>query len=154
MSFIVKLLNSIYLYYLTCMFYSIVSTYKRICYVSYQGFSYWLIIFNNKLFSLFIEKLKSDEIDKEIRDKCPKFNEVNYGASTSGINTTADTNPEAHQEASTSSNKKQKTKSTQNQTKFNDNINRIPLTPEQIALEQILWVNKMYAVQMAEYWQS
>lgn len=100
------------------------------------------------------EKPKSDEMDKEIRDKCPKFNEVNYGASTSGINTSADTNPEAHQEASTSSNKKQKTKSTQNQTKFNDNINRIPLTPEQIALEQILWVNKMYAVQMAEYWQS
>jgi len=82
------------------------------------------------------------------------LNEVNYGASTSGVSTSADTNKEARQEASTSSNKKQETKPTQSQTKSNKNVNRIPLTPEQIALEQILWLNKMYAVQMAEYWQS
>jgi len=100
------------------------------------------------------EKLKSDEIVNENRDKCPKLNEVNYGASTSGINISADTNQEAHQEASTSSDNKQGSKSTQKQIKLNDNINHIPLTPEQIALEQILWVNKMYAIQMAEYWQS
>lgn len=63
---------------------------------------------------------------------------------------------ETSQEASTSSNNKQETKTTQNQTKTNSNINTnyIPLTPEQVALEQILWVNKMYAIQMAEYWQS
>ena len=99
---------------------------------------------------LFIEKLKSEQIINEIHDKSPKLNEVNYGASTSGISTSADTN----QEASTSSNKKQETKPTQNQGKSNNKVNHIPLTPEQLALEQILWVNKMYAVQMAKYWQS
>lgn len=87
---------------------------------------------------------------KEINGKSPKLNEVNYGASTSGISTSADTN----QEVSTSSNNKQDTKPTKNQTKSKNNVNRSPLTPEQLALEQILWVNKMYAVQMAEYWQS
>ncbi|CAI6348975.1 unnamed protein product [Macrosiphum euphorbiae] len=97
------------------------------------------------------EKLKSEEIVKEINGKSPKLNEVNYGASTSGISTSAaDTN----QEVSTSSNNKQDTKPTKNQTKSKNNVNRSPLTPEQLALEQILWVNKMYAVQMAEYWQS
>lgn len=78
------------------------------------------------------------------------MNEINYGASTSGISTSADNN----QEASTSSNNKQETKPIKNQTKFNNDVNRRPLTPEQLALEQILWVNKMYAVHMAEYWQS
>lgn len=101
-------------------------------------------------FLLFIEKLKSEKVVNEINGKCPKLNEVNYGASTSGISTSADTN----QEASSSSNNKQKTEPTQSQTKSNKNVNRISLTPEQLALEQILWVNKMYAVQMAEYWQS
>ncbi|KAL5234950.1 hypothetical protein ACI65C_002360 [Semiaphis heraclei] len=96
------------------------------------------------------EKLKSEKVVNEINGKCPKLNEVNYGASTSGISTSADTN----QEASSSSNNKQKTEPTQSQTKSNKNVNRISLTPEQLALEQILWVNKMYAVQMAEYWQS
>jgi len=100
--------------------------------------------------SLFTEKLKSEEIVNEINGKCSKVNEVNYGASTSGVSASADTN----QEASTSSNNKQETKPIQSQTKTNNNVNRIPLTPEQLALEQILWVNKMYAVQMAEYWQS
>lgn len=104
---------------------------------------------------LFIEKLKSEETVNEINGKCSKSNEVNNGASTSGISTSADTNQEVRQEASTSSNNKQQTKPTQNQNKSNNkNNNRSPLTPEQLALEQILWVNRMYAVQMAEYWQS
>jgi len=89
----------------------------------------------------FLEKLKIKQ----------NVNDVNYGASTSGINMSSETN----QEASTSfSNNKQETKATQNQTKFNSKINHVSLTPEQIAVEQILWVNKMYAIKMAEYWQS
>lgn len=88
----------------------------------------------------------------EAHSKCPKYNNINEGASTSGINMSS----EISQKASTSSNDKQETKTTQNQMKLNSNIktNCISLTPEQVALEQILWVNKMYAIQMAEYWQS
>lgn len=78
------------------------------------------------------------------------MNEINYGASTSGTNTSAGTN----QEASTSSNKKQDTTPTLNQPKSNTKVNHTLMTPEKIALEQILWLNKMYAIQMAEYWQS
>lgn len=88
----------------------------------------------------------------EAHSKCPKYNNINEGASTSGINMSS----EISQKASTSSNDKQETKTTQNQMKLNSNIktNCISLTPEQVALEQILWINKMYAIQMAEYWQS
>lgn len=32
--------------------------------------------------------------------------------------------------------------------------NPILLSPEQIASEQIVWINRMYAIQMAQYWQS
>lgn len=102
---------------------------------------------------MFLEKLKSEQNVNDARSKCPKYNNINEGASTSGINVSS----EISQEASTfSSNNKQKTKTSQNQTKLNSNVNTncIPLTPEQVALEQILWVNKMYAIQMAEYWQS
>jgi len=110
------------------------------------GFFYYLINLDDVLF---VEKLKSEDIVNEINGKCPKMNEVNYGASTSGISTSADTKQEA-----SSSNNKQETKPTQSLTKSNNDVNRIPLTPEQLALEQILWVNRMYAVQMAQYWQS
>lgn len=48
----------------------------------------------------------------------------------------------------------QETNTTENQTEPKCNDNCIPLTPEEIAVQQILWVNKMYAIQMAEYWQS
>lgn len=79
------------------------------------------------------------------------MNEVNYGASTSGINNSEEPN----QKTSTSTTHRD-TKTTQNQPRsiVNNNVNHIPLLPEQIACEQIIWLNKMYAIQMAEYWQS
>lgn len=97
--------------------------------------------------------MKNEKNVNEVNSKCPKFNDVNYGAGTSKVNNSSETN----QEGGTSfSNNKQETQTTENQTKSNSNnfVNHIPLTPEQIALEQILWVNKMYAIQMAEYWKS
>lgn len=78
--------------------------------------------------------MKNEQNDNENNSKYPIVNEVNYGASTSS---------EVNQEA----------KTTQNQIKSN-NVNRIALTPEQVAVEQILLVNKMYAIQMVKYWQS
>lgn len=106
---------------------------------------------NSKInYVIFLEKLKNEQVVNEVHSKCPKYNNVNEGASTSGINMSSETCQE------TSSNNTQELKTTQNQTKSNskNNANCIPLTPEQVALEQILWVNKMYAIQMAEYWQS
>lgn len=83
--------------------------------------------------------------------KCPKLNDVNFGASTSKIN--APPLATAGQEVSGSHSKnKQEIKTTSNQTK--SNVKPILLTPEQIATQQVLWVNKMYAIHMANYWQS
>lgn len=101
---------------------------------------------------VFVEKLIHDKIINEI-PKLLKSNDVNCGASTSGINTSSKPN---HESVSTKLSSNSMT--TQNQTKSNSNVKNIPqnilLTPEQIALEQIMWVNKMYAIRMAEYWKS
>lgn len=86
-----------------------------------------------------------------MKNKCPKFNEVNYGASTSGINSSAEPNQESGE-----TNNQRDTKTTQNQAKStaNNKAKHIPLLPERIAYEQILWLNKMYAIRMAKYWKS
>lgn len=100
--------------------------------------------------------MKNEKNVNEVNSKCSKFNDVNYGAGTSGTSK-VNNSSEANEEAGTSfSNNNQETQTTENQTKCNSNnfANHISLTPEQIALEQILWVNKMYAIQMAEYWKS
>jgi len=99
----------------------------------------------------FLEKLKCEQNDNEEHRKCPKVDEINYGASTSGINVSSETGQEP---MSHFPNNKQKTKTPQNQTRPENNANCIPLTPEEIAVQQIMWVNKMYASQMATYWQS
>lgn len=88
--------------------------------------------------------MKVEKNANEAHNNCPQFDEVNYGASTSGYNMTSETNQEPN---------KSETK-TQNKKNPKNDLNSIPLTPEQVAVEQILWVNKMYAIQMAEYWQS
>lgn len=111
-------------------------------------FNYCFFIFK------FLEKIKSEPITNEIPKKSPKYDEVNYGASTSGSNSSLS---EASQEPSTSFlQDKQETKTTQNQKKINSdsNVTHISLTPEQVAVEQIMLVNRMYAIQMTEYWQS
>lgn len=79
------------------------------------------------------------------------MNEINYGASTSGINSSLKPN----QEASVSNNQKN-TKTTQNQAQSTTNnyVNHIPLSPKQIANEQILWLNKMYVFQTVGYLES
>lgn len=97
---------------------------------------------------VFVEKLIRDKIINEI-PKLLKSNDVNCGASTSGINTSSKPN---HESVSTKLSSNSMT--TQNQTNSNSNVKNILLTPEQIALEQIMWVNKMYAIRMAEYWKS
>jgi len=102
------------------------------------------------VFFWLLEKLKNEPTLKEAHIKYPKSNDVNYGASTSRTNAS----PTVSQEASTSfsNSNKQETKTTPNQTE--SNVNHIPLTLEQMAGQQILWVNKMYAIHMAKYWQS
>lgn len=110
----------------------------------------------NYCFSIFqlIEKIKSEPILNEKPKNSPKFNEVNYGASTSGSSSSL--SEASHEHGTSFSHDKQETQTAQNQTKQNsdNNVTRIPLTPEQVAVEQILWVNRMYAIQMTEYWQS
>jgi len=96
------------------------------------------------------EKLKTESIVNEAFVKCPKSNDVNYGASTSRINAPPPLLATSQEASASFSKNKQETKA--NQTK--SNVKRIPLTPEQIAAQQVLWVNKMYAIHMANYWQS
>lgn len=101
------------------------------------------------LFQLFLEKLKSEQNINELLGKCPKYNNINEGASTSGINISSET-------STSNNNQETNTSTTQNQTKSssNNNVNCIPWTAEQVALVQILWVNKMHAIQLVEYWES
>lgn len=79
-----------------------------------------------------------------------KSNDVNYGASTSGVNIS----PELSEKLFSTN--MHDTETIQNQTRpnSNNNIKDISLTPEEIAMEQTIWVNRMYAIQMAEYWQT
>lgn len=98
-----------------------------------------------------LEKFKSEQYVNEIPRKCPEVDEINYGASTSSINVSSEANQEPK---SFFSNIKQETKTKQDQTRPEINENYNPLTPEEIATQQIMWVNKMYAIQMATYWQS
>lgn len=83
--------------------------------------------------------------------KCPKVDNVNCGASTSGNNMPS---KNIHKASSSVSSNKQDNKTPKNQTKSKNNIKRVQLTPEQIGVQQILWVNKIYAMHMAKYWQS
>lgn len=103
---------------------------------------------------LLLEKIKTEQIENEVQKKCLKFNdEINYGASTSGPKITSV--PGCSQETGTSSNNNQETNPVQNETKSNENnVNHIALNPEQIAVQQIMWLNRMYAIQMTEYWRS
>lgn len=59
-----------------------------------------------------------------------------------------------HEASSSVSSNKQDNNTPKHQTKSKNNIKRVRLTPEQIGVKQILWVNKIYAMQMAKYWQS
>ncbi|VVC29169.1 Ubiquitin-related domain,Ubiquitin domain [Cinara cedri] len=88
------------------------------------------------------------------KSECPKIND---GASTSGTNVRSAVNQEACKSSNNKQDKKKTrsgTKSSSNNNPSNSNAKGTPLTPEQIALEQIHWVNKMYAIQMAEYWKT
>lgn len=83
--------------------------------------------------------------------KCPKVDNVNCGASTSGNNMSSKNSNEA---SSSVSSNKQDNKTPKTNIKTKNNVKHVRLTPEQIGVQQILWVNKIYAMHMAKYWQS